>query len=88
MKRGIGNEFFCSYLKKRKQFVSKEINMSSLKEILKGVPQKSVLGPLLFLIYINDPPKSIRFSKKYHFVDLMTQGSYNPTHRLKNYQSK
>ena len=84
MKRGIGNEFFCSYLKKRKQFVSKEINMSSLKEILK----KSVLGPLLFLIYINDPPKSIRFSKKYHFVDLMTQGSYNPTHRLKNYQSK
>ena len=67
--RGIAIEWFCSYLKKRKQFVSIQNNMSSTKEILTGVPQGSVLGPLLFLIYINDLHKSIRFSKTYHFAD-------------------
>ena len=48
--RGIANEWFCSYLKKRKQFVSIQNNMSSVKEILTGIPHGSILGPLLFLI--------------------------------------
>ena len=67
--RGIANEWFCFYLKKRKQFVSIQNNMSSIKEILAGVPQGSVLGPLLCLIYIKDLHKSIRFSKTCHFAD-------------------
>ena len=76
--RGIANEWFCSYLKKRKQFVSIQNNMSSIKEILTGVPQGSVLGPLLFLIYINDLHKSIRFSKTYHFADDTSMIQSNP----------
>ena len=67
--KGIANKWFCSYLKKRKQFVSVQNNVSSVKEILTGFPQGSVLGSLLFLIYISDLQKSIRFSKTYHFAD-------------------
>ena len=43
-----------NYLKDRKQWVKINAEYSSLEEILKGVPQGSVLGPLLFNIFIND----------------------------------
>ena len=52
--RGIPLSLFKSYLRNRKQYVVYKGKPSNWNSICTGVPQGSILGPILFLLYIND----------------------------------
>ena len=67
--RGHAQEFLRSYLSDRRQFVTIQETESDIQQITYGVPQGSILGPLLFLIYINDIQNCVSCSDLRLFAD-------------------
>ena len=67
--RGKSLDWFHSFLTNRSQFVTISGSDSKSKSMKHGVPQGSVLGPLLFLIYVNDLHIALRFSLVNLFAD-------------------
>ena len=67
--RGTALEWITSYLKNRTQFVSIDGTDSKTRDMKYGVPQGSILGPLLFIIYINDIPNISQIAKFILYAD-------------------
>ena len=67
--RGLALEWFRNYLNDRTQYVSYKDSKSELMNLTCGVPQGSVLGPLLFIIYTNDLPNCLAESNCILFAD-------------------
>ena len=66
---GLANEWFRSYFSNKKQYVSINGYDSNLADVKFGLTQGSVLGLLLFLVYINDLNQALKFCKVHHFAD-------------------
>ena len=67
--RGVVGTWFESYLSGRQQYVSIGDAMSSTVDVVCGVPQGSVLGPLIFIIYINDMTNACTSLKGVQYAD-------------------
>ena len=72
--------WFSEYFSNLTQSVILENKSSATLKVIRGVPQGSVMGPLLFLIYMNDLGRKISYSKRLMFADdlqIYLQVSYN-----------
>ena len=67
--RGVANKWLASYLSNRKQYVSIDECNSDLLNVLCGVPQGSILGPKLFILYVNDMCNISKILKFVLFAD-------------------
>ena len=67
--RRHANMFFMSYLTNRRQFTIANRVQSDIDIVKRGVPQASVLGPLFFLLYINDIYRALGCNAARLFAD-------------------
>ena len=86
---GKARSWFKSYLKGRSQTVIANETKSKPYKITHGVPQGSVLGPLMFLLYINDISESITFSDHELYADdtILLCAGPNPSNTQSKLQS-
>ena len=67
--KGVANNWFKSYITERKQYTTIGDYHSTLQDIFCGVPQGSVLGSLLFILYINELHQVIQHCSVFHYAD-------------------
>ena len=77
--QGVALNWFQNYLENRMQYVEVNGHKSSCLPLTTGVPQGSILGPLLFLIYMNDIPNSSDIFNFLLFADDTSLKSYLDT---------
>ncbi len=77
--------WFKSYLQNRRQFVKFKTKISDKKPVTHGVPQRSILGPSLFIMFMNDIPLHVNSSFDMYTDDYTigaTRRTVNIEHKL------